>query len=132
MTNKQQTYCKNRLATWLLTIAMLSGVFAFSGYNNNSTLLNNVKVRTELVCSTKAIHKKFTVAFKKVISTSYRHPFLNYFGDSTTLLLAYNKLIKVKFDHTSRVYQSIDQEEKFAQLKNIPSNSSKDIFISIG
>jgi uncharacterized membrane protein YobD (UPF0266 family) len=126
-------YCKDNFSKWLLTVAMLLGVFAFSGYNNNSTLLNNVKAQTELVCSIKTKNKKFTVAFKKVISASQRNTFLNYFSNhSTTLLLTYNKLIKVQFDNISKLYQSIDQADKFVQLKNIPSNSSKDIFISIG
>jgi hypothetical protein len=105
---------------------ILLSVFAFSGYNNNSTLLNNVKARTELVCSTKIENKKFTVLFKEVIYPSGRHTFLNYFcNHSTTLLLTYNKLIKVKFDNTSKQYKSIEQADKFVQLKNIPSNSSK-------
>ena len=126
-------YCKNKLSRWLLTVTMLLSVFAFSGYSNNSTLLNNKKAQTELVCSTKTKHKKFIVAFKKIISTSHRPTFLNYFSNhSATLLLTYNKLIKVKFDNILKVYRSIDQADKFVQLKNIPSNSSKDIFISIG
>ena len=112
---------------------MLLSVFAFSGYNNNSTRLNNAKAQTELICSTKTKNKKFTVLFKKVIFTSGRHIFLNYSRNhSTTLLLTYNKLIKVKFDNISKQYKSIDQADIFFHLKNIPSNSSKDIFISIG
>lgn len=112
---------------------MLLSVFAFSGYNNNSTLLNNVKAQTELVCSTKEKNKKFTVLFKKVIYSSDRHTFLNYFSTHlTTLLLTHSKLIKVKFDNISKQYKSIDRADKFVQLKNIPSYSSTDIFISIG
>ena len=112
---------------------MLLSVFAFSGYNNNSTLLNNKKAQIELVCSAKTKHNKFTVAFKKVTPAKHRHAFLNYSGNhSTTLLLAYTRLIKVKFDNISKQYKSIDQADKFVQLKNIPSNSGKDIFISIG
>ena len=112
---------------------MLLSVFAFSGYNNNSTRLNKAKVQTELVCSTKTKNKKFAVLFKKVIYSSARHTFLSYFSTHlTTLLLTYNKLIKVKFDNISNQYKSIDQAHKFVQLKNIPSNSSKNIFISIG
>ncbi len=112
---------------------MLLSVFAFSSYNNNSTILNNAKAQTELICSTKTKTKKSTVLFKKVIYPSDRHTFLNYFStDLTTLLLTYSKLIKVKFDNISKQYKSIDQADKFVQLKNIPSNSSKDIFISIG
>jgi len=111
---------------------MLLSVFAFSGYN--STLLNNVKAQTELVCSTKTKNKKFTVLFQEVIYSFDRHTFLNYFSNYlTTLLLTYNKLIKVKFDNISKQYKSIDQADKFVQLKkNIPSNSSKNIFIFIG
>jgi hypothetical protein len=112
---------------------MLLSVFAFSGYNNNSTHLNNVKAQTELICSTKTKSKKITVLFKKVIYLSDRHTFLNYSPNySTTLLLTYNKLIKVIFDNISKQHKSIDQADKFVHLKNIPSNSSKDIFISIG
>ena len=133
MTKTLTKYCKSKLSKWLLTGAMLLSVFAFSGYYNNSTLLNNVKAQTELVYSTKTKNKKFAVFFKKVIYPSDKHIFLNYFSNHlTTLLLTYNKLIKVKFDNISKQYKSIDQADKFVQLKNIPSNSSKDIFISIG
>ena len=112
---------------------MLLSVFAFSGYNNNSTHLNKAKVQTELVCSTKTKNKKSAVLFKKVIYSSGKYTFLSYFSTHlTTLLLTYSKLIKVKFDNISKQYKSIDQAHKFVQLKNIPSNSSKDIFISIG
>ena len=112
---------------------MLLSVFAFSGYNNNSTRLNKAKVQTELVCSTKTKNKKSAVLFKKVIYSSGKYTFLSYFSTNlTTLLLTYSKLIKVKFDNISKQYKSIDQAHKFVQLKNIPSNSSKNIFISIG
>ena len=112
---------------------MLLSVLAFSGYNNNSTLLNNKKAQTELVCSTKTKHNKFTVAFKKVTFASHKYTFLSYLSNySINLLLTYNELIKVKFDNVSKQYQSIDRADKFLQLKIIPSNSSKEIFISIG
>jgi hypothetical protein len=126
-------YCKNKLSRWLLTVTMLLSVFAFSGYNTNTTLLNNKKPQTELIRSTKATTNKITVAFKKTITAYHRHIFINYFNNHATgLLLIYNKLIKVKFDNILKLYQSIDQADKFIQLKNIPRNSSKDIFISIG
>lgn len=133
MTKTLTKYCKHKLSKWLLTVAMLLSVFAFSGYNNNSTLLNNVKAQTELVCSTKTKKKKFTVLFKKVIYPSISHTFFNYLRNhSTALSLTYNKLIKVKFDNISKKYKSIEHPDKFVQLKNIPLNSSKDFFISIG
>ena len=112
---------------------MLLSVFAFSGYSYNSTLLNNTKVQTELICSNKTKSKKFTVLFKKDVRLSDGHAFLNYSRiHSTALLLIYNKLIKVKFDNIAKQYKSVDQADKFVHLKNIPSNSRKDIFISIG
>ncbi|MFT3980547.1 MAG: hypothetical protein QM687_08765 [Ferruginibacter sp.] len=126
-------YCKDKSAKWLLAAVMLLSVFAFSGYSNHSALLHKAKARTELVCSAKAKHKKFTVLFTRVIYSSDRYPFFNYFRTHwTTLLLSYSTLIKVKFDNISKQYKSIDQADKFVQVKNIPSNSSKDIFIAIG
>jgi len=126
-------YCEDNFSKWLLTVAMLLGVFAFTGYNNKRTLFNNVKAQTELVCAVKTSNKIFTVAFKKVIATSNRHHFSDFVGNhSTTLLLTYSKLIKVKFDSISKLYQSIDQAHKFVQVKNIPSHSGKDVFIAVG
>jgi hypothetical protein len=126
-------YSKENLSKWLLSIAILLSAFAFSGYVNNSVLLSNAKAQTELVCSTKVKVKKSTVFIKKVIHSFDRHTFFNYLSTHfTTLFFSHNRLVKVKLENISKQYKSTKQADKFVQLKNIPANSSKDIFISIG
>lgn len=123
-------YCEPNLSKWLLTATVLLGIFLSPG-GNYSNLRNNVKAQTELVYSAKS--KNISVDFKKVTFTFRRHPFLSYFTNHpTSLLLTYNKLIKVKFDCNSKLSRSIDQTEKFIQAKYIPSGSSEDLFISVG
>jgi hypothetical protein len=126
-------YRRIKISKWLLSVTMLLSVFAYSGYSNNPILLNNKKAQTELVCSTKTKPNKFTVAFKRTISASHRYIPLNYFlNHSISFLLSYNRLIKIRLDNISKLYRSIDQTDRFLQIKNISLNSNQDIFIPIG
>jgi hypothetical protein len=132
MTNSQVKYFRVKLSKSVLTLILLLSVLTFSCYSNASQLIPK-RAQTELVCSTKDKRNKQTVSLKGTKSIAHRNTFsTNSNKYDSRFLLTSNSLIKVKIDNLCKKYHSFKQADKHLHLKNIPQNSTKDIFISIG
>jgi hypothetical protein len=114
---------------WLALILFVS---VFFGYTNDKNAEVYRKQKTELVCSIKTKPDQHTVAFKKCISTASAATFDEDIAQQNFAFITYNRIIKVRLNTLSKQYFSFTRQAGFLPIKNIPNNSGKDIFISIG
>lgn len=126
-------YYKEKLLAWFLTLTLFLSLFTFLGYSNKATLFHHLKIQTELVNSTNTKPNSPTIAFKKTISIPPKIIHLNKLTKyRISLLLSYNKLMKVRLQNISQQYHSIKKSERFLPIKNIPCNACEYVFIYIG
>ena len=123
------TYLKNtksKFSNWLIRIVLLFSVFSFSGYVNPSYSELPQSVQTELIWEGNKVLLKKTPHLDKIKSKPYEKSvsdktYLNF----KSALIAYNILIKIKFDTNSRKFNFYTLPTPFLQTKIISSTSDK-------
>lgn len=126
---KTQYPYKENLTKWFLTVTLLLGIFASSGYANNLQSRQLQTTPTELVHPNNSKICTRAISYKKGIELSLFIAPLNSFDKNwTNALNAYNLLTKVKLDNFSRLFYFHKPANLFLQVKIIPQNSDEDIF----
>ena len=126
----QKSYNKHSPAKIIFALALLISLSFFSGVGGSSVSAFQQEIKTELVVSFKAktpgwiksLHKKFSS--RTFTQSSATENF------EAGFLLAYNKLIEVKFDNLSRKYSLIKSPDSFFRIKTIPRSSKENDFNS--
>src|SRR5258706_15207229 len=131
MKDSRHPHFHEKISTWLLTVTLSLGLFAFTGYTRNTFSREKESRTTELVVSIKANPKR---------AASYARAFAQYHQDGRCdfrqsefdfVACFHNRLFKTRIDQNSRQVLSHRKSARFFQRKTFPQNPDEDSFISI-
>ncbi len=118
---------KDRLTKWLLMVALFFGIFTFSGYSYGSSSTQKQATQTEVSISNLQQIGKQTISYQKAsMLKALAEPIKYIYHNCANELFAYNSLIKVRLDNSSRPLYIQHPTSHFIQVKTIPQSSDED------
>ena len=105
----------------LLIFMLLLGSFAFSGYSNTTCSFQQQSIRTELFCPDKTRSTGRTILYRQQTVQHYT-PIIFYNSPQSITLLHYSRIIKVKQEYISKLFDSFKSPIRFSQLKTNSQN----------
>ena len=120
-----------KVSTWLLTVTLFLGLFAFSGYTGNSFSSGKEVRTTELVASINSNAKR-AASYARAFARFHQNTGCGFCPYEFELLVCFhNRLSKTRTDHHSKQVSDRQESVRFFQRKTFPQNSDEDLFISI-
>jgi hypothetical protein len=131
MNDSQQIHYPCKVSTWLLTVTLFLGLFAFSGYSGYSYSREKEAPKTELVDSIRANVKR-AASYSRVSAQFHEGNARCDFRPYETLILAFhNQLFRTRINYQSQQAFCPQQFIRSFQRKTFPENSTEDLSISI-
>jgi len=127
MTKTPTTYHSNKLSKWLLIVAVMVGVFAFSGGIFNTSLQQQEATQIEeLIKPQQTTAFASIVSYKKAFAQTPLTCYLSYFKKyPASFLSTYDVLCKVQFDSNLEQNYCFVPTYDFLLFQSIPQDSDE-------
>ena len=131
MKDHQPAHCHHKVSTWLLTVTLFLGLFAFTGYTRNTFAREKQGRTTELVESIKTKAKR-AASYARAFAEFHKNNRCDFHQSEFDLLTCFhNRLFTTRIKENSRCVSFLRKPARFFQRKTLPQNTDEDMFISI-